>query len=85
MTKERENGFNVLRFIADNTGLSLSEAIEKAYDLGRQDELKQNNADTLDKIKSYLDHIRNTGMGKEKGLEFIDKFIEGLRAESEEV
>ena len=38
----------------------------------------------LDKIKGYIDHIRNTGMGKKKSLEFIEKFIEGLKAESEE-
>ena len=37
----------------------------------------------LDKIKGYVDHIRNTGMGKKKSLEFIEKFIEGLKAESE--
>lgn len=40
--------------------------------------------DVLDKIKGYVEHIRNTGMGKKKSLEFIDKFIEGLKAESEE-
>ena len=40
--------------------------------------------DVLDKIKSYVDHVRNTGMGKQKSLEFIDKFIEGLKAESED-
>ena len=36
----------------------------------------------LDKIKGYVDHIRNTGMGKKKSLEFIEKFIEGLKVES---
>ena len=35
----------------------------------------------LDKIKGYVDHIRNTGMGKKKSLEFIEKFIEGLMAD----
>ena len=40
-------------------------------------------SDVLDKIKGYVDHIRNTGMGKQKSLEFIGKFIEGLKAESE--
>lgn len=38
----------------------------------------------LDKLKGYVDHIRNTGMGKKKSLEFIEKFIERLKAESEE-
>lgn len=37
----------------------------------------------LDKIEGYIDHIRNTGMGKKKSLEFIDKFIEGLKAETQ--
>ena len=39
----------------------------------------------LDKIKSYIDHIRNTGMGKKKSLEFVEKYIDGLKAESEGV
>lgn len=41
------------------------------------------NDDIFTKIKGYVDHIRNTGMGKEKSLEFIEKFIEGLKEESE--
>lgn len=40
-------------------------------------------SDVLDKIKGYVDHIRSTGMGKKKSLEFIEKFIEGLKTESE--
>lgn len=40
--------------------------------------------DELDNIKGYIDHIRNTGMGKKKSLEFIEKFIDGLKAESED-
>ena len=40
--------------------------------------------DELDNIKGYIDHIRNTGMGKKKSLEFIEKFIERLQAESED-
>ena len=40
--------------------------------------------DVLDKIIGYIDYIRNTGMGKKKSLEFIEKFIEGLKVESEE-
>lgn len=42
-----------------------------------------NTSDVLNKIKGYVDHIRNTGMGKKKSLEFIEKFIEGLNVESE--
>ena len=35
----------------------------------------------LDQIKSYIEHIKNTGMGKKKSLEFIEKYIECLNAE----
>ena len=38
----------------------------------------------LDKIKGYINHIRNTGLGKKKSLEFIEKFIDGLKSKSEE-
>lgn len=37
--------------------------------------------DKFDNIKGYIDHIRNTGMGKKKSLEFIEKFIDGLKEE----
>lgn len=49
---------------------------------GRQ--VKYIKCDVLEKIKGYVDHIRNTGMGKKKSLDLIEKFIEGLKAESEE-
>ena len=50
--------------------------IDRAFKaLAERDEL-------LDKIKGYVDHIRNTGMGKKKSLDFIEKFIEGLKVES---
>lgn len=38
----------------------------------------------LDNIIGYIDHIRNTGMGKKKSLDFIEKFIEGLKSEKED-
>lgn len=41
--------------------------------------------DVLDKTKGYVEHIRNTGMGKKKSLNFIEKYIEGLKAESEDI
>ena len=44
---------------------------------------KDGKSDVLDNIKGYVDHIRNTGMGKKKSLEFIEKYIDGLKAESE--
>ena len=37
----------------------------------------------LDDIKGYIDHIKNTGMEKKKSLEFIEKFIDRLKAENE--
>lgn len=39
--------------------------------------------EVLDEIKGYVEHIRNTGMGKKKSLEFIEKYIDGLKAEIE--
>jgi hypothetical protein len=56
----------------------------KAYDVAIKALEQEPKTDVLDKIKGYVDHIRNTSMGKEKSLEFLDKFIEGLKAESEE-
>ena len=60
--------------------IALSGEYERAYQRGRDSVIA-----LLDKIKGYIDHIRKTGMGKKKSLEFIDKFIDGLKAESEEV
>ena len=45
---------------------------------------KDGKSDVLEKIKGYINYIRNMGMGKEKSLEFIEKFIEGLKVESED-
>lgn len=59
-------------------------AYQQGYSDAMRDFRKKSNADVLDKIKDYVDHIRNTGMGKKKSLEFIEKFIEGLKAESED-
>lgn len=67
-------------------GDTMPEHMELAYKGARIDfhckPLEQESK--LDNIKDYIDHIRNTGMGKKKSLEFIEKFIEGLKAESEE-
>lgn len=71
--------FDILHFIADNAGLSTFEAIEKAYIMGVSEQEA-----VLDKIRGYINHIRNTGLGKNKSLEFIEKYIDGLKAESED-
>lgn len=47
-------------------------------------EVEEKQEPILDKIKGYINHIKNTGLGKKKSLEFIEKFIDGLKAESEE-
>lgn len=51
-------------------------------DIDRAFKALEERDELLDKIKGYVDHIRNTGMGKKKSLEFIEKFIEGLKVES---
>lgn len=40
--------------------------------------------DVLDKIKGYINRVKNTGLGKKKSLEFIEKYIDRLKAESED-
>lgn len=50
------NKFDVLKFIADNSGLSLPEALEKAYEQGAND--LRNEA--ISKIQSYLDGVNIT-------------------------
>lgn len=37
------------------------------------------NESILDKIDNYINHIKNSGMGKKKSLNYIEKFINGLR------
>ena len=34
--------------------------------------------DTFDRIISYIEHVKNTGMGKTKSLEYIKNFVKGL-------
>lgn len=36
--------------------------------------------DAFDKIKDYVDFIKHIGLGKRKSLEFIEKYIDGLKA-----
>ncbi len=50
------NEINVLKFIADNPGLSLPEALEKAYKQGAND-LK---IEIITQIQSYLDGVNIT-------------------------
>ena len=69
----------VLELIA-NYDLSMGQVVRGIHSL-KSVNLQEPKTDTLDKIKGYIDHIRNTGMGKKKSLEFIEKFIEGLKAE----
>lgn len=50
------NKFNVLKFIADNSGLSLPDALEKAYEQGAND-LRDK---IINQIQSYLDGVNIT-------------------------
>lgn len=58
--------------------------LKQSYDEGYDKGYINGKPDMLDKIKDYVNHIRNTGMGKTKSLEFIEKFVDGLKAESED-
>lgn len=35
----------------------------------------------LNKIKRYIKYIKNSGMGKRKSLEYIEKYIDGIKSE----
>lgn len=50
------NKFNVLKFIADNSRLSLPDALEKAYEQGINDSKNE----AISKIQSYLDGVNIT-------------------------
>ena len=60
----------------------ISNEVYKQIMIAAQDENEID--DVLDKIKGYINHIRNTGLGKKKSLEFIKKYIDGLKAEREQ-
>ncbi len=67
----REEAIRHIESIKPYAGRNIKNALDMAIKALEQDSV-------LDKIKGYIDHIRNTGMGKKKSLEFIEKFIEGL-------
>lgn len=46
-------------------------------------QIREQQEPVLDKVKDYINHIRNTGLGKKKSLEFIEKYIDELKLESE--
>lgn len=48
-----EMSFNPMRFIADNAGLNIFEAIDKAYWQGRADEKRENEQDAYH--RGYID------------------------------
>lgn len=73
------NEFNVLKFIADNPGLSLPEALEKAYEQGAND--LRNEA--ISKIQSYLDGVNITLDVLQENDELIPR-MEGAKTTLEE-
>jgi len=60
----------------------ISNEVYKQIMIAAQDENEV--GDVFDKIKDYINHIRNTGLGKKKSLEFIEKYIDGLKSENDD-
>ena len=57
-------------------------AIDSAYEKGKK-EGSDSIVEELERINNYISHIRNTGMGKNKSLDFIEKFVNGIKTERE--
>ena len=47
--------FDVLRFIADNAGLSLAEAIKKAFEEGLKQNYLEHNVVSRQQVREFLD------------------------------
>ena len=60
------------------TELDLQRKLE--YDRGYSDG-RASIVEELEKIKDRIAHIRNCGMGKNKSLEYIEKYINGEMSE----
>lgn len=73
------NKFNVLKFIADNSGLSLPDALEKAYEQGINDSKNE----AISKIQSYLDGVNITLDILQKNDRLVPR-MEGARITLEE-
>jgi hypothetical protein len=77
----KATNFDILRFVADNAGLSTFEAIEKAYNTGVSEQKL-----VLDKIRAEIfeEMFSHSGTGEEviqaysdglkKGLDIFDKY-----------
>lgn len=72
----------IAKYEIDEEPVTITSALD--YDALRIARKALEEESKLDKIKGYVDHIRHTGMGKKKSLEFIEKFIEGLKADRQE-
>ncbi len=44
-------------------------------------DIEDENSDAFETIKGYVRSLKETGMGKEKSLEHIEKFIDAMRKE----
>lgn len=73
------NKFDVLKFIADNSGLSLPEALEKAYEQGAND-IK---SEVISKMQGYLDGVNITLDVLQENDELIPR-MEGAKTTLEE-
>lgn len=58
-------------------------AIDSAYEKGKKDG-SDSIVEELERINNYISRIRNTGMGKNKSLDFIEKFVNGIKTERRE-
>ena len=76
------------REINYNKDITLAFQLGMAYGIGIVNDDKDQiieklknlvNESILDKIDSYINHIKNSGMGKKKSFDYIKKFINGLR------
>ena len=73
------NKFDVLKFIADNSGLCLPEALEKAYEQGINDSKDE----AISKIQSYLDGVNITLDVLKENDELVPR-MEGAKTTLEE-
>lgn len=87
-TISREEAVTVLRadpsFICtSDKNVAITDILSLPSVISGASKVEKQYKDLLDKIKDYVNFVKYTGLGKKKSLEFIEKYIDGLRAESE--
>lgn len=80
MIREKAKNFDILRFIADNAGLSTFEAIEKAYNMGasEQDSILDKIRIEIEQLKlhkaQFLTNDNKVCIDSQEVLDIIDKY-----------